>query len=363
VVDELGRTGSAPFPPAEAVVFAKGDDGPCAPRLTREPARIVLNGVEVVTTTLRAALDCPARKARVDIVLAIDHSDSMRFLDRLTNAVAAAGAFLDALDPAEVRVGLVAFGSDVTATLAPTDDYAAVRRALAAIEPGGQTAIARALQVSGELLAARRPDSLPALVLLTDGEESSGDVGVMLATAQRLKDDGVTIATVCAGTCDRELLQVASRQDLAYNVADSAQLVGLYAELAAEFARARPRDVHVVDAYAETAQPVEDAILPAPDRLLPDQAEWTLDVLPESGLELAVGMLPLVREGTFAPVRFAVMEYTFGTGEGSAGRAFFPPVELAFATPSGPTATATGPAPTPTPLLEARYLFLPWGAR
>jgi len=362
VVDELGRAGRAPFPPVEAVVYPLGDAGPCTPRLSREPFRTVIHSDDVVTTTLRAALDCPARKARLDMVLAIDHSDSMRFGDRLANAVAAAGAFLDALDPAEVHVGLVAFGTDVTLRMAPTDDYAAVRQALGTIEPNGQTAIARALQVSGELLAARRPDSLPALVLLTDGEESSGNVQVMLAAAQRLKDDHVTIATVCAGTCDPELAQVASRPDLAYDVADSAQLVGLYGQLAAEFATARPRDIRVVDAYAASARPVRDAILPEPDRVLVDQVDWSFDELPETGLEIAVGMVPTVLEGTFSPVRFALLEYTYGAGAGSTGRAFFPPIELAFEAPPDPTAVPTVTVP-PTPRPEPRFVFLPWGAR
>jgi Ca-activated chloride channel family protein len=142
---------------------------------------------------------------RASIMLTTDYSGSMQSTDvpptRLQAARDAANSFLDQV-PAAVRVGLVAFNQSARLAESPTTDRAAVRSAIAALQPSGGTATGEALAVSLGVLA-RQTDSsgvrVPsAIILLSDGASVRGRPPQALA--RRAKDLKIPIYTVTLGT-------------------------------------------------------------------------------------------------------------------------------------------------------------------
>ena len=142
---------------------------------------------------------------RASIMLTTDLSGSMQATDvapnRLEAARSAANEFLAAV-PARIRVGLVAFNHNARTLQTPTTDRAAVRDALAAIEPAGGTATGEALAAAlGNLERQRGDDGRQApgaIVLLTDGASTRGREPEELAErARRLK---IPVYTVALGT-------------------------------------------------------------------------------------------------------------------------------------------------------------------
>lgn len=343
-LDSFGRPGRADFPVPLVEVLQPGDDGPCEPSLSQlGPERAVLG--DVFSKRLDVSLACPGRDVRLDIVLAIDHSDSMRFGSRLESAVAAAGAFLDAIAAEDARVGLVAFATDVSVSLPLSSDLAPVRGALGALAPGGTTSISAALGATGRLFNAARPDALKALILLTDGREAAGGTAAMLARAAELKDAGIGIVTVCAGDCDPELVDVASRPSHAFDAAERDELISLFQDLAEEFARPRPENVRLRDGFPAALKPVENWMTPAPFELATPQAEWRLSELPEEGAGFDVVLLP-VESGRHPLSRFARIDYDFGLGR--RGWAYFPLPEVEIVTPTPSPVPSGLPSRTPT---------------
>jgi VWFA-related protein len=100
-------------------------------------------------------------------LLVFDASESVRGA-KLSALREAADAFLAGLRP-EDEVGLIAFSEEVHRVLPPTADKAAVRRALAALEGGGPTALWDALSAAIAVLPAR---SRGLVVLFSDGEDN-----------------------------------------------------------------------------------------------------------------------------------------------------------------------------------------------
>lgn len=345
-VDDEGRSGGGLFPVPRVEAYIPDPKGPCHPALvkTAAPERVVLG--EPVAVALGIRMDCPKVVAPLDIVLVIDHSASMGALDRLPNAQLAANAFLDQVDPADTRVGLVSFGDAVTGRVPLAADYAPLRRAIAALRPNGQTALSQALNAARELLARRRPEAIGAVVLLTDGRNTAG-VDPMLAAADRLKADGTHLVTVCAGDCDAALVAVASRPTFAYQVSDSTLLVDLFRRLAQELTTDRLHDLVVTDAFPSAVTVDPASFSPAPELWTGAEARWRFPTLPEAGLVLGYSLRPQVA-GRVPANRFARLDYRFGLGQ--TGQAYFPvPVIEAIGPDPTATATAVPSAGTPTP--------------
>ncbi|GAA1880169.1 vWA domain-containing protein [Lapillicoccus jejuensis] len=176
------------------------------------------------------------------LVLALDVSTSMAAADgaptRLDAAKKAALSLVDR-QPADVRVGVVAFGGSAVVTQQPTTDRAAVRAAVERLTAQGDTAIGRGLvaalgAIAGRSLtggpssrapsgtggtgaaAGRQAESLDgvdigyyggtAVVLLTDGENTGGadplDAADLASTA------GVKVDTVGLGSARGTTVQV-----------------------------------------------------------------------------------------------------------------------------------------------------------
>ena len=140
---------------------------------------------------------CKDETLPLDLVLAIDVSSSMRSPSspggpsKLTEAQAAADAFLDLLGPT-ARVALVAYHQEAAVVSPLTADLGAIRQGLANLGTGQGTRIDRALATGQALLAERRADAVGALVLLTDGRVAAGQEEAR-ATAAALRAAGVDL--------------------------------------------------------------------------------------------------------------------------------------------------------------------------
>jgi Ca-activated chloride channel homolog len=139
---------------------------------------------------------------RATVVLATDHSGSMRATDvapdRLSAARAAAERFLERV-PGRVRVGAVAFDHRAAVLEAPTTDRAPVRAAIERLRPSGGTATGEALATALDLVRRGGGERPPAaIVLLSDGASTHGRDPLPVAReAGRL---GIPVYTVALGT-------------------------------------------------------------------------------------------------------------------------------------------------------------------
>jgi Ca-activated chloride channel family protein len=209
-----------------------------------------------------ATIAVPAEQASV--VLATDHSGSMRATDvapdRLTAARTAAARFLDRV-PRRVRVGAVAFDHRADVLEAPTTDRAPVRAAITALRPSGGTATGEALAAAVDLVRRGSGDPPPAaIVLLSDGASTHGRDPLPVAReAGRL---GIPVYTVALGTPDGtlvgsdgvsrpvppdpETLRAIARASggQAFTAADADGLAAVYERLGSQVATERePREV------------------------------------------------------------------------------------------------------------------------
>ncbi|MCB0215193.1 MAG: VWA domain-containing protein [Chloroflexi bacterium] len=370
-VDDAGRPGQSTFPVPRVETYIPEPEGPCAPRLAKTalPWRLPLGDRSELR--LELSLDCPERKAPLDLILALDHSASMGSLDRLTNAKRAVAAFLGRLDPQQARVGLVAFADEVTEQIPIGADRTLLLTAVDRLDAAGSTAISQALNAARDMLALRRPEAKAVVILLTDGENSAGSEP-MLAAAGRLRADGTQIVTICAdpGRCDAALAQVASGPDHAFDVAESARLVDLLDALAQDLSRDRVRELVIEDQLASAVRVDAASIVPPPEAYDGSRIRWRFDALDPAGIQLRYEAEPRLA-GAVPVSRLARVDYRLGLG--GAGRAWFPAAVLEVYDPSRPAPSpvpSVGPSPsaspspraTPTPGSRSRIL-LPYAWR
>jgi Ca-activated chloride channel homolog len=167
-------------------------------------AAVAMAGLVVALARPQVSVAVPAEQA--SIVLAMDHSGSMQATDvapsRLVAAREAGEAFL-ARVPAKVRVGGIVFDHRTEVVQDPTTDREALRAGLRdAMVPSGGTATGDALAAALAMLdaqrgaGAKRPPG--AIVLLSDGESTSGEDPV--AVAEEAARRGIPVYTVALGT-------------------------------------------------------------------------------------------------------------------------------------------------------------------
>jgi Ca-activated chloride channel family protein len=162
-------------------------------------------------------------RERATIVLVMDTSGSMRATDvrpsRLEAAQEAARTFLGQL-PERFQVGMVSFSDTAEIQAQPTIDRAAVRDAIASLSAQGATAMGDAIVESLGLnrppperrrleqgarptprATPRRSGRLDAVLLLSDGYNTSGEVQPMEAAARARRLD-IPVFTIALGTPD-----------------------------------------------------------------------------------------------------------------------------------------------------------------
>jgi Ca-activated chloride channel family protein len=150
-----------------------------------------------------------AKRYGIDVVIALDASRSMLAKDiqpnRLERAKLELSGLLDRLKGD--RVGLVVFAGDAFTQCPLTSDYAAAKMFLKAIDvanmPVQGTDLSRALEESKELLVqAERGAKARAIVLLTDGEDTSGTA--LNEQVEQLADLGIRVVSVGIGSTTGE---------------------------------------------------------------------------------------------------------------------------------------------------------------
>lgn len=173
------------------LVFA-ADSLPEGVTLDPGSVSVTVNGTPIEATAEPVTGAAVARSAE----LVIDTSGSMRG-EGMAGAKAAALAFVDAV-PADVKIGLVTFADTAAVKVRPTTDRAAVRRAIGALRPTGETSL-----YDGVLLGLRELGStgIRSLLVLSDGADtrSKAPLGAVLNAA---KASGASVDTVAFKTPD-----------------------------------------------------------------------------------------------------------------------------------------------------------------
>ena len=191
---------------------------------TKGALTVTLNGNSVLATveTSVAGQQPQERSA----VLALDTSGSMQGAS-IAAAVAAADAFVGGT-PSDVALGLVTFSTTPSLLVAPTKDHAAVRRALAGVRAGGETALYDGILTS---LDALRGHGDASLVVLSDGGDTTSTVGVDQLLRQ-LRTSAVSLQVVALTTRESagEVLRriAASRGVKPLAVADATDLAAVF---------------------------------------------------------------------------------------------------------------------------------------
>jgi Ca-activated chloride channel family protein len=142
----------------------------------------------------------------IDIVVTLDLSGSMEETDLVPNRLEAAKAVIQDFvrrRPAD-RIGLVIFGRDAYTYIPPTLDHGTYLRMLLELHlgiiDGKGTAIGNGLGVA--LARLRRSEARSkVIILLTDGDNNSGNISPLQATGYAQKM-GVKIYTILAGDND-----------------------------------------------------------------------------------------------------------------------------------------------------------------
>ena len=183
-----------------------------------QPGRLLFKGFCTVLaiTLIGFALAQPQYGTRsvkrsvpgIDIVFAVDCSKSMLAKDLSPDRLQRAKlAVLDLIEHLQGdRVGLVAFAGQAFLQTPLTLDYAAFMESLQSLSPSsitrGGSDIGAALREAAEAFQA--DDNFKTILLLTDGEDLSGDA---LNAAQELADQSIRVYTIGIGTQSGELLR------------------------------------------------------------------------------------------------------------------------------------------------------------
>lgn len=226
------------------------------------PDEIELGETVQVTLTLKDS--CPEEVSPVDVMLVLDGSESMLDNGKIGNVKAAARAFLDAMDLDQSRVGLVVF-NDVAGLHSPlTQDKAYIRTRIDSITPSGRTNISAAIDLATGELVTKDRGMQRAMIVLTDGINTVPTDPVPVA-AQRAKDQGIVVVTICAGgQCDPGLPMAASSPELFFNVPNAAELVQLYQKLAGELQANAIVSWSIHDVVPANMKYIDGSAIPAP---------------------------------------------------------------------------------------------------
>lgn len=173
---------------------------PASPRRHLPSALLALAVAGLVLALARPETTVAVPVERASVVLVTDTSRSMTAADvapdRLEAARSAAERFLDEA-PEELRVGAVAFSDGARVLQPPTTEHEQVSAALAGLTADGGTATGDGLAAALETLEGGEDRPPAAVVLLSDGKQTTGRDAVTVA-----REGGVPVYTVALGTPD-----------------------------------------------------------------------------------------------------------------------------------------------------------------
>ncbi len=321
------------------------------------------NSLKIGQTTevsLSIGGECPNAAPRADIILAIDRSHSMNYDNKITTTIEAALTFVDAVDLAKDRIGIVTFSNSGRVDQQLTGSDAALESALRSITAIGGTDIADAIRVSVEELSSERhrDDALPVVILLTDGKDDDPDA--VLSEAEAAKEQGVRLFTIGFGRVDPlTMVFSASTPEDYYYAPDPGELAGIYGEIARRLlATVLATEMTVVDVVPENMTFVIGSDSPDADwDPSPRTLTWHLTDVPFEGIQLTYELEPQDL-GTHPTNVQASADYTDGLDQDGTLRFPVPQVEVLAKDPT-PTPTFTPfPTVTPTPR-PPKPIYLP----
>lgn len=207
-----------------------------------------VEGLEV--TPLRETVEAEP----VVVMIAFDVSGSTEG-EPLANAQAAAGEFVDAVVPAGVQVGLVAFSDTAQLEVAPTVDAQQLQSAIDGLEANGETSLHDAVIVSARTL--QNFDGQRSIVVFSDGADTVSQATVEAAVvAANTVDAAVTSVALQTGELD-----VAALEQLAdatggrlLTVNDAASLQSAFASVAQQLTS---QYVLTYDGFATGAEEID----------------------------------------------------------------------------------------------------------
>ena len=168
----------------------------------------------------------------LDVVVAIDTSGSMRG-NALRDAKLAAASFIDSL-PVESSVAVLGFGETVDVLTELTSDRTAALASVDNLVAIGETRLWDGLIAAADLAAAEE-DSIPYVVVLSDGDDSISDASQQDAI-RRLDESNVGLYAVAikSGEATGETLSEAvdAAGGIFASIDESGQLTTLYDEIA-----------------------------------------------------------------------------------------------------------------------------------
>lgn len=168
-----------------------------------------------VLVSVRADANAVGRPAPRHLAIVVDRSGSMRG-KRLANALAAAQSAVRRLADGD-SVSVVDYSNTAHVLVAPTELGAETRErvlaALGSLTAGGETCISCGLETSLGLLQ-RRSDAVERVLLLSDGQATSGilDVAGMQRLAGSVRARGATVTTIGVDVDYNERLMTAIAQ-------------------------------------------------------------------------------------------------------------------------------------------------------
>jgi Ca-activated chloride channel homolog len=159
----------------------------------------------------------------VATALVMDVSGSMGDNGKIDSARTAATAFLDTLGPRD-SAAVISFSNEVKVVQGYTSDRAALKSAIASLQPGGDTSLYDAINQTAQLQGAL-PQRRKVLLVLSDGADTRSKTPVD-ATIAATQQAGVVVFAIGLGEdVNRDILdQLAGLTGQAIYVSDPAQL-------------------------------------------------------------------------------------------------------------------------------------------
>ncbi|MGA0409742.1 MAG: vWA domain-containing protein, partial [Limisphaerales bacterium] len=159
------------------------------------------DSVNAMHVNLKGTLGWDAGVTAMDLVLVMDSSDSLAVSDPEGKRLDAIRSFIDSLPvDAPLRIGLVDFDAQARLLQPLTASWEEILNRLDELDARGGTDIEAAMNVALDEIANHgKKDSIPSLILFSDGEISQGNP---VTTTMRSQEMGVTVHTVFLGEPD-----------------------------------------------------------------------------------------------------------------------------------------------------------------